>query len=112
MFSNKRYAAVAASLLLCLAARKAVAADPSPKLDTRECEKPDFPVRWQDEGDGGNVIVAFLVGADGKVLESKIVASSGSPRLDRASAKAGTQCKFQPVATPTWSKVRYKWVVE
>jgi protein TonB len=112
MLSNKRYSAVAASLLLCLAAGGARAADAAPKLDTQQCEKPDFPTRWHNEGDGGNVVVAFLVGANGKVIESKIVESSGSQRVDRASAKAGERCTFGPVAAPTWAKVRYTWVVD
>lgn len=112
MFSTTRYHAVAASLLLCLAAGKTMAADVSPKIDTRHCEKPDFPARWHDEGDGGNVIVAFLVGTDGKVVESKIVESSGSRRVDRASARAGAQCKFVPAAKPGWARVRYTWLVD
>jgi protein TonB len=112
MFSTKRYTAVAASLLLCLAAGNAVAADVSPTIDMRDCEKPDFPARWHNEGDGGNVIVAFLVGTDGKVIESKIVESSGSTRVDRASAKAGAQCKFVPAAAPGWARVRYTWLVD
>jgi periplasmic protein TonB len=117
MFSNKRYAAVAASLLLCLSAGRAMAADLSAKIDTGDCEKPEYPVSWQEPGDGRDVTVAYLVGADGKVLESKLVSSSGSSRLDRASVNSGARCKFKPGAkdgqlATTWAKVRYKWIVD
>ena len=117
MFSTKRYAAVMSSLLMCLVASHAVAADRSAKLDPRECAKPEFPTRWQMEGDRGDVLVAFLVGSDGKVMDSKVVQSSGTARIDRASAKAGARCKFEPgakdgQAAPSWAKVRYTWVVD
>ncbi len=115
MFSITRYAAVASSLLLCLCAGQAMAADTAAKFDGKECAKPDFPSRWLNDGDGGNVVVAFLVGTDGKVMESKIVESSGSTRIDRASAKAGARCMFQPgakngQAAPSWARVRYTWL--
>jgi protein TonB len=117
MFSTKRSAVVVSILLLCLAAGQAMAADVSAKIDPRECDKPDYPLRWQSEGDSGNVLVAFLVGADGKVTQSKIVESSGSARVDRASARAGARCKFEPAAkngqaAPSWAKVRYTWLLE
>ena len=117
MFSNKRYAAVAASLLLCLAAGRTMAADLSAKIDASECEKPEYPVSWQDSGDSRDVTVAYLVAADGKVLESKVVTSSGSSRMDRASVNSGARCKFKPGAkdgqlAPSWAKVRYMWIVD
>ncbi|MFL6657974.1 MAG: energy transducer TonB [Massilia sp.] len=112
-----RLCAVAAALLLSVSAGQAMAADVAAKFDPKDCEKPDFPARWMNEGDAGNVVVAFLVGADGKVVESKILESSGSSRVDRASAKAGARCKFQAgsrdgQAAPGWAKVRYTWLVD
>jgi protein TonB len=119
MLSTKRYSAVVSSLsalLLCVAAVPALAADRAAKIDPKGCDAPEYPPRWQTDGEGGNVVVAFLVGADGKVMESKIVESSGSPRVDRASARAGARCTFQPgarngEAAPSWTKVRYTWVL-
>jgi len=117
MFTTTRCAAVVSILLLCMAAGQTMAADVSAKIDAKDCEKPDYPVRWVNEGDSGNVIVAFLVGPDGKVMDSKIVESSGSLRVDRASAKAGARCKFQPgekngLAAASWTKVRYSWQMD
>jgi protein TonB len=117
MLSIKRSAAVLSILLLCLAAGHSMAADVPARINGAGCDKPDYPLRWQQEGDGGNVIVAFLVGTDGKVMDSRIVTSSGSPRVDRASARAGARCTFQPAAVngqlaPSWTKVRYSWLLE
>jgi TonB family protein len=81
------------------------------------CAVPEFPARWQDEGDTGIVTLAVLVGEDGKVMASRLVNSSGIARVDRASLRASAKCKFQPAAkdspsAPAWTRVQYNWVVE
>lgn len=113
MFSTTRYAAVLLSLSL---AAPVMAAEQAAKVDT-SCAKPEFPARWMNEGDGGNVVIAFLVGTDGKVVQSKVLESSGHRRLDRASVKAGERCTFKPAArdgkaATGWAKVQYSWVVD
>ncbi len=114
MFSTTRYAAVC--LLLSLAA-PVMAVEQAAKVDTTACAKPDFPARWMYEGDSGNVVIAFLVGSDGKVVESKVLESSGHTRVDRASVRAGKRCTFKPAArdgraAPGWAKVQYTWVID
>ncbi|HEU4777565.1 MAG TPA: TonB family protein [Telluria sp.] len=111
MLSIKRIRPFVSALLLTLAAPLAMAAT----VDPKDCAKPEFPARWLNEGDSGNVVVAFLVGADGKVLESKLVESSGFPRVDRASIRAGAACKFKPasdLSAASWAKVKYTWVAD
>lgn len=115
MLSTKRTRLFVSALLMSLAAPLALAADTAITVDPKECEVPSFPTRWQNDGDSGNVIVAYLVGTDGKVLESKLVESSGSSRVDRASVRAGARCKFQPASGQTvagWAKVKYTWTVD
>jgi protein TonB len=114
MFSTSRYAAMITSLLLSV---NAMAAEQAPRVDPASCAKPDYPARWVNEGDSGNVVIAMLVGADGKVIESKVLESSGSLRVDRASVRAGERCKFVTAAksgatAPAWAKVQYSWVIE
>lgn len=106
-----------AALLLSLCAGSASAAGGSAaRLESASCAVPAFPARWQEDGDTGIVTLAVLVGADGKVMASKLLSSSGIARVDRASLKASSQCTFQPGAKdqsmPAWTKVRYSWVVE
>ena len=106
-----------AALLLSLCAGSASAAGASgARAESASCAVPAFPARWQEDGDTGIVTLAVLVGADGKVMASKLLHSSGITRVDRASLKASSQCTFQPGARdqsmPAWTKVRYNWVVE
>ncbi|WP_083599042.1 energy transducer TonB [Massilia sp. CF038] len=111
MLSTKHFSALASALLLTLAAPLAMSAT----VDPKDCTQPEFPARWLNEGDSGNVVVAFLVGADGKILDSKLVESSGYPRVDRASIRAGASCKFKPASdqsAATWAKVKYTWIVD
>jgi periplasmic protein TonB len=108
MFFTKQ---LPAAILLALAAPLSMAAT----VDPKDCTTPEFQARWLNEGDSGNVVVAFLVGADGKVLDSKLVESSGYPRVDRASIRAGAGCKFKPASdqsAASWAKVKYTWVVD
>lgn len=113
-----RCAALLSTLALSLTAGSAFAAgEVQPRMETATCEKPEYPARWQDEGETGTVMVAVLVDTDGKPLVSKVVTSSGSSKVDRASLKASTKCKFQPGASdgkavPSWTHVQYSWVVE
>jgi protein TonB len=117
MLSTTRFSTVIAALMLTLAAPLALAAENKITVDPKDCEVPDYPVRWQNEGDAGSVTVAYLVGADGKVQESKVLESSGYVRVDRASVRAGARCKFQQSAKDGqvlagWAKVKYSWIVD
>lgn len=113
-----RCAALMSTLALSLSATPAMAAgEVQPRMETATCEKPEYPLRWQEEGESGTVMVAVLVDADGKVMASKVVNSSGSTRVDRASVRASARCKFQPAAregqaVPSWTKVQYSWNLE
>jgi protein TonB len=116
MFSTKRHVAVLSSLILAVLAPQAMAANQAARIEAASCEKPEFPMRWQTDGDNTDVLVAFLVDADGKVVESKVLESSGDTRVDRASARAGSRCSFKPgakdgKAAASWTQVRYSWVL-
>lgn len=117
MSAIKRCFTVLATASLLLGVTQAKAVDRPARIDEKSCEKPSFPVRWLEEGDEGKVTLAFLVDTDGKVLDTRVIESSGFGRVDRASIRAGARCKFQPgakdgVAAPSWAKVQYAWVVE
>ena len=117
MFSTKRTNALVSSMLFSLAAIVTPAANAAAAtVDPSACAKPDFPSRWANEGDSGNVVVAFLVGADGKVSQAKLVESSGYLRVDRASVRALERCTFEAkpdgAASSAWTRVKYTWVAE
>lgn len=117
MLSTTRFSAVIAALMLTVAAPLALAVENKITVDPKDCAVPDYPVRWQNEGEAGIVTVAYLVGADGKVQESKVLESSGYAHVDRASVRAGARCKFQQSAQDGqvlagWAKVKYAWILE
>ncbi|MBY0574477.1 MAG: TonB family protein, partial [Undibacterium sp.] len=56
----------------------------APGAVSSACEKPDYPANSARIGEEGTVSLAMLIGADGRVLESRIEKSSGSRALDKA----------------------------
>lgn len=81
------------------------------------CALPDYPARAARNGETGTVTLALLVGADGRVQQSRIQSSSGSRELDRAAGNALSLCRFQPALTngvpePGWAQIAYVWTLE
>ncbi len=59
--------------------------------------KPPYPARSRDLGEEGTVIIAILVGEDGKVRDSRVATSSGHPLLDgSALATVRQKWRFRP----------------
>jgi TonB family protein len=107
--------AVAIAFALSMTGLTAHAAGTSTVPTSANCSIPDYPATWIDDGLEGTVRVALLVGPDGSVKDTKVVRSSGYRELDKASARAGANCKFEaPVkssSAPGWTTVQYLWVV-
>jgi protein TonB len=81
------------------------------------CATPNYPARAAREGQSGTVILALLVGADGRVADSRVQSSSGSKDLDRAAIAALSLCKFKPatsngVAEQGWAQISYVWILD
>lgn len=90
-------------------------AEVAPKVDPAgRCAAPDYPATSRRLQESGAVVLMFLIGPQGQVLESKIAESSGFERLDEAARVALARCRFQPgtqggVPTQAWAKIRYVW---
>jgi protein TonB len=102
--------------VVCALAPSAVvfAADVTPIRDGKSCETPKYPKAALVNEESGTVQMAFLVAADGKVVESKLEHSSGSKSLDKAAMAAFSLCKFKPgtkdgKAEQMWTKVEFVW---
>jgi len=85
--------------------------------DANGCAKPDYPMRAARNGETGTVTLALLVGADGRVQQSRVQSSSGSRELDRAAVNALSLCQFQPannngIAEAGWAQIAYVWTLE
>ncbi|MES2069636.1 MAG: energy transducer TonB [Pseudomonadota bacterium] len=105
------------STVLLAAAGSALAADSAPVLDSKSCDAPKYPKAALMNEETGTVSMGFLVGTDGKVVESKVEKSSGSKSLDKAALGAFSQCKFKPGSKDgkpdqLWSKVDFVWKLE
>jgi protein TonB len=99
------------SVFLSLHANAAVVL---PVVDTKSCDLPKYPKASLMNEETGTVTMAFLVGTDGKLLESKIETSSGSKSLDKAALAAFVLCKFKPgtkdgKVEQMWAKIDYVW---
>jgi len=83
----------------------------------QSCEKPQYPAASRRAEEEGTVVLKFLIGVDGKVVDSQVEASSGSRRLDEAARAAMAKCQFKPATTDgkpeqSWASIRYTWRLE
>lgn len=78
------------------------------------CALPQWPKESLRKGESGAVTLKFLIGDDGKVLDTVVRKSSGFPALDEA-ARAGLQkCTFTPgryegKPIAQWMPIQYVW---
>ncbi|WP_426340819.1 TonB family protein [Pseudoduganella sp. S-14] len=85
--------------------------------DLKTCAKPEWPKEALRKEQTGTVILAFLIGLDGMVLESRVEKSSGHVQLDLAAQDGLAKCAFTPPGSvgrtePTWTKIQYVWAIE
>jgi protein TonB len=78
------------------------------------CPTPAYPALVRQPGDGGVVMLNFLVGVDGAVIESRVETSSGHPHLDEAALRALSRCRFHPGTLngkpeESWHIMKYDW---
>jgi len=86
------------------------------KADFESC-KPVYPRVAVLEGDEGTVRLRMEIGADGRLLSSAVVRSSGFTVLDKAALNALSKCTFEPAVqdgTPVRSTfvTDYIWSLE
>jgi protein TonB len=79
-----------------------------------QCVAPSYPRRSIMNNEQGVSQIELLIGADGRVRESRVAQSSGFFRLDQAALQALSACEFEPErvngeARPAWARLRYVW---
>lgn len=104
-----------AAFIAASAASTGFAAEVPAQFDAKAC-KAEYPKASLMNEEEGAVGMAFLVSAEGRVLDSKIEKTSGFKNLDNAAVKAITNCKFKPgtkdgAVAQTWTKVNYVWAL-
>lgn len=86
-------------------------------VDAANCQKPEYPRKSLRLEEQGAVVLQFLIGIDGRVVESKIAKSSGYRDLDNAARNALSLCRFKPATADgkpeqSWTKMEYVWKIE
>lgn len=89
----------------------------APVVDSRFCEKPEYPSASRRFEESGTVVLNFLIDTDGRVVQSKIESSSGYERLDEAARQALSLCRFKPGTVDgkpekSWHKLKYVWKLD
>jgi len=89
------------------------AADAPGMIRTDTCSRPAYPGQ-EFRQHRGIVTLRLLLGADGKVKQSSIARSSGSPELDEATLAAIGKCSFHPPMVngkpvDAWIHFQYEW---
>jgi protein TonB len=84
--------------------------------DVNSC-KPDYPPKSMRNEETGVSTVSFLIGVDGRVIDSKVTKSSGFRDLDRAAQAGLGKCQFKPAIVDgkpeqSWAVVQYVWNIE
>ena len=86
-------------------------------ISASSCEKPEYPSASKRLEEEGTVQLKFLVGVDGKVIESAVEKSSGFRRLDEAARDGLSKCQFKPGTVDgkpqqSWASMKYTWRLE
>jgi len=93
--------------------RASTAINTTPRLAIGSCEKPQYPAAARESGESGTVQLKLVVNPTGKVVDSKVVRSSGFERLDEAARRALEVCNFEPAVrerTPRTASVELEYV--
>ena len=97
-----------------VASKPAAPARTTANVNMAQCEKPEYPSASRRMEEEGTVALRFLVGVDGKIVQSEIEKSSGFKRLDEAARTGLSKCQFKPATVDgkpeqAWTTIRYVW---
>jgi periplasmic protein TonB len=89
-----------------------------PRLDMQRSQQPEYPAASRRLGEQGTSVIEVLVGVDGRVLDAKLLQSSGYDRLDQAAlAGVKTDYHFVPGTVdgkpqPMWFTFKFNWKLQ
>lgn len=107
----------AALIAACFAVPCAAEVTTKPVAEFGSCAKPEYPREALRYDQQGKVTLAFLIGANGQVKQSKVLKSSGFPLLDLAAQQGIEKCTFRPGSkdgqpADAWTQMQYVWTLE
>jgi protein TonB len=85
--------------------------------DFSTCANPEWPKSSLRNEETGTVTLQFLIGVDGRVMDSKVQKSSGFRDLDKAAQVGISKCRFKPGSVDgkpeqAWMSMQYIWKLE
>jgi periplasmic protein TonB len=90
----------------------------TPRLDMQRSQQPEYPAASRRLGEQGSSVIEVLVGVDGRVLDAKLLQSSGYDRLDQA-ALAGVKADYHFIPgtvdgkpQPMWFTFKFNWKLQ
>lgn len=112
--TTTRLSTVLSALLLTCFSAAAMAHEATKAEHVLSCNKPVYQERFISNDEEGVVKLSLVVGADGKVVDAKLLESSGYSSLDKASIRAAQGCSVKPSlpeAPMTLANVSFNWVL-
>lgn len=84
--------------------------------DITSCSRPVYPPQALANRIEGTSTIGFLIGPDGKVLNTRLYKSSGDASLDEAARAALALCIFKPAMAKgkpvaAWMPIQYVWTL-
>ncbi|CAH0307268.1 hypothetical protein SRABI118_04630 [Massilia sp. Bi118] len=88
-----------------------------PSVDWKQCAYPQYPKSALKNEEEGLLFLGVHVDANGAVLETKVLLSSGSRVLDETTELAFQKCRYMPgtvdgQAHQMWLPMQYFWTLE
>lgn len=97
-FMNRTASTFVLATALCTVAGAAAAegGNSLPAFASPDCAKPVYPKHSLDDREEGAAFIGVLVDADGTVLDTKLLMSSGSTALDETVLSRHQKCAYKP----------------
>lgn len=114
MSFSPRMVAAFSALLLSFSIASAYANDVVSTDVLSNCDAPSYDKKAVDKDEEGSVKLALMLGEDGKVMDARVLTSSGYDRLDKASLRAVQGCTLKPglaSAKNAWTNLTFSWVL-
>ncbi|MCU6434898.1 energy transducer TonB [Undibacterium sp. Jales W-56] len=113
--TRRLYAIV--SLLLSAVSIQVCASESKNPFETKNCNVPAYPDKSLSLSEEGLVKLQFMTNEEGKVVDAKVIKSSGYRSLDNASLTALKECNFKSIShnsTPgkSWDNISFAWVMQ
>ena len=112
MFTTTRFLSFASVLLLNLTSSIAMANEEVKAPSLVACAAPTYADKSIVRDEEGIVKLALRIGVDGKVVDAKVLTSSGFANLDKASLNAVKECSFTANTLDSiWANISFNWIL-